>query len=164
MAPDSLQLRHPRGDLERAELLYQYAILRDVRCWQAVYNLGIVLFRKRRLGPAERCFRHVLKVRRNTHYRSFNMLGIVQYSRGDLPQALESFLRAARVNPYYPQTWNNIGLVYRDMGREDLAREACHRHSETANAIPFSPGRGADIAESTVIEFEAMIGQETKTA
>jgi lipoprotein NlpI len=111
-----------------------------------------------RTGPSERCFRHVLKVKPG-HYRSFNMLGIVQYTRGELRKALKSFRRAAKIDPLYPQPWNNLGIVYRDMGREDLARDARRRYFATSGAIPFSAASVGDPAESTVIAFEPAIGR-----
>lgn len=152
------------GDLARAEVLYQYAIIRDVNCWQAAYNLGILLFRQGRLGPAERCFRHVLKARENTHYRSFNMLGIINYSRGEVLPALEWFLRAAKANPYYPQTWTNLSLAFNDLGRDDLARKARRKYFEVNDSIRlYAEGKG-EAAESTLIAFEAMIGVGSKTA
>lgn len=146
-----------QGDLNRAEILYRYAIRADECCWRALYNLGILLFHTKRPHGAKRCFEEVVRTRPQ-HYRAFNMLGFVYYSYGELPKAVWCFRKAKNINPFYAKAWKNFAITLSDMSRDDLAQRAW-KYYEMARA----PGRLAGItseatSESTLVSVEAIPG------
>lgn len=61
----------------------------------------------------------------STVYSSFNNLGVVWYSFiGDVPKALNYFIRATRMQPDYPQAYENIGNCYDKLGNPNAALKA----------------------------------------
>jgi tetratricopeptide (TPR) repeat protein len=48
-------------------------------------------------------------------------LGHVRWSRKEWAACLEAFLHAARLDPFSPAHWANLGLAYRELGMQDAA-------------------------------------------
>jgi membrane associated rhomboid family serine protease len=57
------------------------------------------------------------------------------YQRGDLETALDHLQAAARRDPDEPAIWNNLGVVYGELGREEEAREAFRRKAEARSEL-----------------------------
>ncbi|HIE43751.1 MAG TPA: tetratricopeptide repeat protein, partial [Candidatus Omnitrophica bacterium] len=50
-----------------------------------------------------------------------NNLGLLYYKAGKIDKAMQLFMRAITINPYYVEAYNNLGLVYRSTGRMEEA-------------------------------------------
>ena len=66
------------------------------------------------------------------HYALGNALA----AAGDLPGALASFRRSAVLQPDHSQTFNNIGLILRDMGEIEEAIDHLERAVQTPSPFP----------------------------
>jgi Flp pilus assembly protein TadD len=64
-------------------------------------------------------------------------MGIAYYRRGDLSKAMEVFSTTATVNPIYPNTYFNMGIIYSDWGDQFSARQ----HFQKAADLGYAPAR-----------------------
>ena len=87
-------------------------------------NVGIVHVHRGSMESAEAIFRYILEKDANFHRAHYN-LGVVLAAEGRLPQALQSFQRAATLAPRDADIRYNLGLLRRRLGAsEDEERRA----------------------------------------
>ena len=51
-------------------------------------------------------------------------MGIAYYRQGNLAAGMDAFEATVRVNPTYPNTYFNMGIIYQDWGDHESARRS----------------------------------------
>lgn len=100
-------LAKSRGEDEDAIRLYREAIEKDPELASAWNNLGVVLFRRRRLHEAVEAYEKAAKIEPQNADIYFNM-GLAHYKLGDFLVARRSFARALEINPEHAAARSNL--------------------------------------------------------
>src|ERR1051325_3626715 len=102
----------------------------DVR---AIYQSAIAEYRARRMPVCESLARQILD-QDPSFARAWNLLGILQHSRGDTSAAIPCVERAIELEPQWPDFHSNLGNMYWSLGRFAEAERALR------TALQLSPG------------------------
>lgn len=128
--PDALNsiglIHHAQRRLDDAESAIREALRLRPAFPMAMINLGMVLQEKRRLKEAATLFREALKLEPDNPMGNSN-LGQILVEIGhvdDLEDAERFCLKAVQLTPNRPHPINNLGNVYRAMGRFEEALES----------------------------------------
>ncbi|HEY0796415.1 MAG TPA: tetratricopeptide repeat protein, partial [Acidisarcina sp.] len=81
-----------------------------------------MLLQQGRIDEARASVQQVLK-RKPSSVEGYNLLGIIDSSEKNYPNALNDFQSALKIAPLSPRTHNNLGNVYIAQGRIDLAEQ-----------------------------------------
>jgi len=110
-----------------------------------------------------RLLTHAVAVTKNNASTYYN-LGNVYSMDGRIPEALESYRQALRINPDYPDVYNSLGVILFRQGKAEEAigqyREALKRNPAYANAY-FNMGL-ARVAQGRIDEALACYDQALK--
>lgn len=138
--PDALNsmglIHHARHQLDEAEAAIREALRQRPEFPMALINLGMVLQEKRRLKESAEMFRAALMLDPENPMGNSNLgQNLVELGHVDnLDEAEQYCLRAMRATPDRPHPVNNLGNVYRAMGRFEEALE-CYQ-----KAMQIAPG------------------------
>lgn len=129
-------IHHAQRRLGEAEQTLRHALALRREFPTAMINLGMVLQELRRLTEAADFFRKALAIDPSNAMGNSNLGQIlVEIGRmDDLDEAEQCCLKAIEATPERPHPINNLGNVYRAMGRFDEA-VACYR-----KAMAIAPG------------------------
>lgn len=83
---------------------------------------GESLYRMEDFAGAEQAFQKALEVDPKSIV-ALNDLGVLHYSRGNLPQALDRFTTAFQLCPTYRKTVINLGRVLNKIGQSEQATD-----------------------------------------
>ncbi len=77
-------------------------------------------------GEVERCQEEAKEAARlyPTEPFIFNLLGVTHAAKGSFTQAVKYYTEAIRLNPEYFEVYNNMGVVYNDWKKPELAVES----------------------------------------
>ena len=120
---------HSQRKLELAEEAIRQALKLRPQFPMALINLGMVLQEKRKLKESALLFRQALELDPDNPMGNSNLGQIlVEIGRvDDLDEAEQCCLKAVRMTPDRPHPINNLGNVYRAMGRYEEALECYHK-------------------------------------
>jgi Flp pilus assembly protein TadD len=98
-------------------------------------NLGIAFYRTGMLDEATREFRRVLELRESDGISRFH-LGLVHVRRGEWPDAVATFLRAAQEPDAPAAVYHNLAYALEQVGDRDGARRALDSATQRAGQMP----------------------------
>ena len=131
---------------------------------EAYYALGLRRFYgEKDLDGAETALRKAIALRPEWSW-PHNALGIVLFSRGDEPVAMESFQRAMDLDPRWGRPHSDLAILYRRAGRmDDAEREALVAlEMEPTNPVAhYNHGVILDVlgrADDARKEYETVVG------
>jgi adenylate cyclase len=110
-------------NLQRAEQASQRAIELDPESAEAHTALGTVMFTSGQFAAAEKQFETAILINPKV-FEPYLFYGRACLAEGDFEKAARLFIRAQEVNPSDYQAPSFLGMVYRSMGRAELARQA----------------------------------------
>lgn len=93
---------HQRGDLTKAQSLYERALLARPDDFESLHMLGACLIQQGKSEAGLPCIEKALVIRPDSHQAHFNR-GNGLYALGDYPAALSSFQRAIDLCPQDPE-------------------------------------------------------------
>lgn len=111
-----------RDNLHRAEEASRKAIELDPDAAEAHLSLGMALFAAGRLDDAAAPFETAMLINPNL-FEIYLFYGRACLADGKYEKAARLFQRARETNPADYQSPSYLGMVYRSMGRNDLAQE-----------------------------------------
>jgi adenylate cyclase len=110
-------------NLELAEQASRKAIELDPDCAEAQASLGGALYITGKFAEAAQKFETAILINPKV-YEPYLWYGRACLTQGDYEKAARLFTRAGDVNPADYQAPSYLGMVYRSMGRDDLAQQA----------------------------------------
>jgi arylsulfatase A-like enzyme/tetratricopeptide (TPR) repeat protein len=112
-----------KGDLEASIAAFENAIEIDPTDLETQNRLAIVYLMNKRFGDAERVLKGVLALD-ETNAKAHNSLGWLALQKGDKGTALAQFKMAVGSDPDFPETYLNLGMLYRGIGDFANARSS----------------------------------------
>ncbi|MBI5206454.1 MAG: hypothetical protein HY934_01550 [Candidatus Firestonebacteria bacterium] len=111
------------GDLEKATLRVQESLENRKDNYKAYYTMGLINIKKNNNKEAEKSFKMCLDI--NPLYEKALMaIGKLYYSEKNYKEAFPLFQKAVLVNPYNSEYYLYLGIIYKELGVEDQAKEA----------------------------------------
>jgi Flp pilus assembly protein TadD len=111
-----------RGNFPEAEKTFRQAIKLEPNYAQAYNNLGLMLYRQRRLSEAEVYLERAIALNRDPD--AYNNLALVFMDTNRLDKAEACLHQAVKAKPKAPEIYNNLGLVLEDAQRLKEAENA----------------------------------------
>lgn len=118
------------GNYEEAEKIYRRVLQAEPRSLYVLSNLGVVLFRAKKLEEAEKTLKQAIAVDANDAF-CHTTLGIIYYSRGKLDDAVNELTKALALEPNNATAHNYLGIVAEQKGWH----EAAHKELEKARQL-----------------------------
>ncbi len=125
-----------RGYLEQAEVSFRQALQDDPESAEALYGIGSVYLNQNKNADARQMFERCVKLKPNypeTLPDAWNNLGVLATREGNVPESIESFQQALKINPHHLLSLENLGNAYRLQKRWPEAQEVLER------AVAVSP-------------------------
>ena len=119
-----------------AETLYRATIAHNPDCWMAYDNLGVVLYKGRRIPESIACYEQALRLGpccAETHANLANAL----VKAGRTSEAIEHYHQALRCRPDYAEAHNTLGLTLLGLGRISAA---CEHFRQAIEIDPHDAG------------------------
>ena len=110
-------------NLQKAEQASQRAIELDPDSAEAHTSLGTVMFTSGQFATAEKQFETAILINPKV-FEPYLFYGRACLAEGNFEKAARLFIRAQEVNPSDYQAPSFLAMVYRSMGRPELARQA----------------------------------------
>ena len=120
-----------KGDLEASIAAFEKAIQIDATDVETQNRLAIVYLMNKRFDDADRVLQRVL-VLDETNAKAYNSLGWLALQKGDPGTALIRFKKAVDSDPDFPETYLNLGMLYKGMGDFTSARSSFESFLEKA--------------------------------
>jgi tetratricopeptide (TPR) repeat protein len=108
------------GNLEKAEKAFSKAIKLDKKYAEALNNMGVVYYRKKKLGQAEKYYKKALAIRESASFHS--NLGTVYVEQKQFEKGLNEYARAYQLDPDVFERSSRTGISARMGSPEDRAR------------------------------------------
>ena len=86
-------------------------------------NQGLFFLNEGNIETAEKKLLEAI-AKKPTLEGALNGLGLVYMYKQDFPKAITYFKRLMRLNPNLADTYNNLGLIYTELNKYDLAKES----------------------------------------
>ncbi|MGH9493890.1 MAG: FG-GAP-like repeat-containing protein [Candidatus Sulfotelmatobacter sp.] len=118
-------LFYQRGYLDQAEIWLKQALRDDPSSAEALYGIGSVYLNQNKNAAARDAFERCVKLPADypdTQPDAWNNLGVLDTRDGKIPDAVEKFQQALKLNPRHLLSLNNLGNAYRSLKRWDDAR------------------------------------------
>ena len=133
------------GRIPEAAQLYSQVLQSDPGNYQALYQLGLILFEYRRFEDADRLLGAAIRVNSGSA-ELFYSRGCVLQQLGRTENALAAFAHALAIRPDFPEARNNRGVTLLSLGRPGEALACFDRillqhpdlavvHTNRANAL-----------------------------
>lgn len=113
---------YKRGELEEASRLFIQVISLDQSFLDANNKLGIIYLKQEQHGKAEAIFRQLI-AKSDNEAVYYSNLGRAQYGQNKLEEALESYLKAIRIDDSRPGRQMSAGRIYLELGNSEKAQE-----------------------------------------
>ncbi len=115
------------------ETLYRTTIRKNIDCWMAYNNLGILMADAGRTDEAVTCYRKALEI--NPGFaKAYGNLGNVLARTGSPDSAIVQYGKALQIDPDYVEAHINLGNVRLQTGRMDEAM------AQFSKALEIDPG------------------------
>jgi tetratricopeptide (TPR) repeat protein len=108
------------GNLEKAQKTLQKATKMDKRYAEAINNLGVVFYLKKKYGPAEKNYKKALSIRESASFHS--NLGTVYIEQKEYDKGMVEYARAYQMDPGVFERSSRSGVSARMQSPEDRAR------------------------------------------
>jgi protein O-mannosyl-transferase len=102
------------------EMLYQTTIEKNLNCWMAYNNLGLLLNNKGQTKEAIEHFQQALALKPD-YAQAQNNWGVALVKTGRMLEAIEHYKQALQLDPDYATAYNNLGAVLIQTGRTQEA-------------------------------------------
>lgn len=116
---DAIRLQRAGRKPEAAQL-YSQVLQSDPRNYQALYQLGLILFEYRNFHEADRFLGAAMRVNSSSAELCYSR-GCVLQELGRAEDALASFAHALTIRPDFPEARNNRGVTLLGLGRASEA-------------------------------------------
>ena len=105
---------------------------------EAYSNLGMVLFKSRKLDKAEKILKQAIILNSN-YYGLYTNLGNVFKELGKLKEAKSCYEKAISLNPNHAESYTNLGNIFKEFRKFPLSSWflACSRISMDSGSIFF---------------------------
>jgi tetratricopeptide (TPR) repeat protein len=126
-----------RGYLVEAKAAFERASRDNPSSAEAVYGIGSVYLGQNNNAAAREAFERAVKLEADypdTLPDAWNNLGVIATREGRLPDSIDCFQQALKLDPHHLLALNNLGNAYRFEKRWDDAREVLER------ALAIAPG------------------------
>jgi tetratricopeptide (TPR) repeat protein len=114
------------GELDKAEQKYQEVLKLNEKNVSTLTDLAMIQIELNHLADAEKHIQTALAIETNDDY-SLMVLGHLRFQQNRFDEALESFSRAAKLNPKNPEIQNFIGITLSEKGLRGPAEAALRR-------------------------------------
>ncbi|MFW2367647.1 MAG: tetratricopeptide repeat protein [Desulforhopalus sp.] len=128
---------HSEGRLAEAEKGYLKVLKRKPAWGQVLNALGTVYLDQSKMDRAKKFFTKAANLRPLNLSACYNLARLMQ-RENDHKSALTIYKRILEEQPDYGEVWNNLGVAYRETGKQDESISSFHK------AVKFSP----DMAEA----------------
>jgi tetratricopeptide (TPR) repeat protein len=108
------------GNLEKAGKAFQKAIKLDKKYAEALNNLGVVYYRNKKLGQAEKYYKKALALRESASFHS--NLGTVYVEQKQFDKGMLEYAKAYQLDPDVFERSSRTGISARMSSPEDRAR------------------------------------------
>jgi len=116
-----------RGYYDMAFNQYEKAIKLDPYYVEAIYNRGTLQYKRRQISKASKDFEKVISLDEN-FAKAHNNLGLLNHMFFHKPEkAMEHYKKAIELEPENPVYHENLGQLYKDMGRTAEAKQELKR-------------------------------------
>lgn len=122
-----------RGDAAVAEGIYRQLIDQRPQMHEALYALGLLLYKARRFADAVACVTRAAQAMPDVAVYHAD-LGVMHKALNQQEERLDCYRRALALEPSHTLTLMNLGSALIDLSEEEAAEAACRR------AIAVSPG------------------------
>ncbi|MFN0079488.1 MAG: tetratricopeptide repeat protein [Prosthecobacter sp.] len=109
------------GRIDEAELQLRRTVLDDPQSTDAHSTLGFIFLHKGEQPKAIRHFMAAADIRPDV--AAWCNLGNAQMQAGQVPAAIDSFLRALKVNPAHADSHFSLGVAHASQGKQKAAKE-----------------------------------------
>jgi tetratricopeptide (TPR) repeat protein len=109
------------GRIDEAEVQLRRTVLDDPQSTDAHSSLGVIFLHKGEQPKAIRHFMAAADIRPDV--AAWWNLGNAQMQAGQVPAAIDSFLRALKVNPAHADSHFSLGVAYASQGKQKAAKE-----------------------------------------
>jgi len=120
-----------KKDNANAVLMYQKAIIKDIKFYRAYYNLGNIYLEDENTQEAIKLYKSALKYKPDFGYGYYN-IGCAYVKIGNLKKAKSAFLKAAEYKKEMPETYYNLVFIYKKLGDTKKAEEYLKIYNELA--------------------------------
>ncbi len=108
------------GNLDKAQKALQKAIKMDKKYAEAINNLGVVFYLKKKYGPAEKNYKKALALRESASF--YSNLGTVYIEQKEYDKGMAEYARAYQLDPGVFERSSRSGVSARMQSPEDRAR------------------------------------------
>lgn len=108
------------GNLKNAEKALKKAVKTDKKYAEALNNLGVTYYLKKKYGPAEKYYKKAIALRESASFHS--NLGTVYMERKDYDKGMLEYARAYQLDPEVFERSSRTGISARMQSPEDRAR------------------------------------------
>lgn len=117
---------HRRGEIPRAQTLYEAVLRSDPKHFDALHLLGVIALQQARTESAIRLIGQALESDPGQAI-AWSNLGIAQFNTNRPEEALASYARSLQLQPDNVSAFNNQAIVLQSLGRHDEALASCDR-------------------------------------
>ena len=103
---------HTKGDLDKAEELYNEVISEDDNFFLAKYNLAKIYPDKEKYDDSITLLNSIPQNEKQNIFLVKKTIGIIHYLRGDLKKAKKAFTALSEINPDSYEPYFHLGLIY----------------------------------------------------
>lgn len=106
----------------RAQVMYEAILWGDPHHARSMVNLGVIFYRRDETEQARALFERAVEVDSKCSTAHYN-LGCMMVGDGCFVHAISLISVTCELDPEFPDAWFNLGWAYREVGREERARE-----------------------------------------
>ena len=145
-----------RGELQRAEQLYNSILAHDPGHESTLYNLGIIKYSTAQYGQAKELFSRAI-ARHSTHAGYYFSLALSQVKLGETDQAVASYETSVKLAPDYLAAWNNLGHLYLEINNYESAAR-CFRQVLRLDPQNLSAWQNLGAIQIALRQYDEAIG------
>lgn len=108
------------GNVEKSQKAFQRAVKLDKNYAEALNNLGVVYYRKKKLGQAEKYYKKALALRDSASFHS--NLGTAYIEQKEYDKGMTEYAKAYQLDPEVFERSSRTGISARQGSPEDRAR------------------------------------------
>ena len=128
---------HQRGDVDRAQIIYEEILIDKPDHFDALHLLGVIASQKGEFARGVALISQSVAINSKNYLSHFN-LGFAKYNLNDFISAIESYDRAIELKPGYSKAHSNKGGALKQLNRLNDAIESYEL------AIQYDPNSATD--------------------